>query len=140
MANGLEESKSKGEVIAEMIKKAGYFQKEVADKIGLGENYLSRALRNDTLSAKSIQKIAGVLGISVQELCNFSTIPPYRWSDAVRVVNEPQAAYGNEVEALREEIRRLKQQNAEMAKELEKRGEMNSDLLEILKSLAKGEK
>jgi hypothetical protein len=41
---------------------------------------------------------------------------------------------------LREEIRRLKQQNAEMARELEKRGEMNSDLLEILKSLAKGEK
>lgn len=43
-------------------------QKELADKIGMTEAGLNRALKNDTLRFKDLRKIADVLGVKVYEL------------------------------------------------------------------------
>lgn len=93
-----------------------------------------------------MQKVAAAFDITISALIDPKTSVSYRSArslEGLSMVNEVQVPYlspGENLAALRDENRRLKEQIAEMAKELEKRGEMNSDLLEILKSLAKGEK
>lgn len=50
-------------IVAIIIKKAGYNQKEIADLIGVRENYFNRSINKDPVPAKLLAKIADVLGV-----------------------------------------------------------------------------
>ncbi len=59
-----------GRRIAELRKQAGLTQEELAERLGVGWRYLSRAERGENLTLRTMAKIANVLGVEVKSLLN----------------------------------------------------------------------
>lgn len=59
-----------GRKIAELRRKAGLTQEELAEKLGVGWRYVSRAERGENLSLLTMAKIANALGVRVKALLN----------------------------------------------------------------------
>lgn len=133
----LQVEKKEMPVIAKIIKKAGYSQKEVSDLIGVRENYLNRAIKKKPLPVDLERKLAEVLGVEVQALGDVSITPPFRWSGPPRTANEPGAVYSaGELAELRREVSDLKKIIGEMAA----KDDLNKRLLDMLDRLTGGEK
>lgn len=59
-----------GRKIAELRRKAGLTQEELAEKLGVGWRYVSRAERGENLTLQTMVKIANALEIRVKALLN----------------------------------------------------------------------
>jgi len=59
-----------GRKIAELRRKAGLTQEELAEKLGVGWRYVSRAERGENLTLQTMVKIANALGVRVKALLN----------------------------------------------------------------------
>lgn len=59
-----------GRKIAELRRKAGLTQEELAEKLGVGWRYVSRAERGENLTLQTMVKIANALGVRVKTLLN----------------------------------------------------------------------
>lgn len=125
-------------IVAIIIKKAGYNQKEIADLIGVRENYLNRSINKDPVPAKLLAKIADVIGVSVHALFDKTTLPPYRYTQIENRLNEPGEKY--EVRESPEHVaaienRMLKERVAQLERLLEEQTAIARDLLGMMKIL-----
>lgn len=59
-----------GRRIAELRKQAGLTQEELAERMGLGWRYISRAERGENLTLFTMAKIANVFEVRVKSLLN----------------------------------------------------------------------
>jgi transcriptional regulator with XRE-family HTH domain len=59
-----------GRRIAELRRKAGFTQEELAEQLGVGWRYVSRAERGENLTLQTMAKIANVFGVRVKSLLN----------------------------------------------------------------------
>jgi transcriptional regulator with XRE-family HTH domain len=57
-----------GRRIAELRQLAGLTQEELAEQLGVGWRYLSRAERGENLTLRTMAKIANVFGVEVRSL------------------------------------------------------------------------
>jgi transcriptional regulator with XRE-family HTH domain len=59
-----------GRRIAELRQRAGLTQEELAEQLGVGWRYLSRAERGENLTLRTLAKIANVFGVEAKSLLN----------------------------------------------------------------------
>lgn len=67
-----------GEIIAELIRLAGYTQKEVASLILIGPTHFSRQLGKQPVPALTLRKLSLSFGLTIDQLLTPGFQPPYR--------------------------------------------------------------
>lgn len=109
-----------------LIQSAGYTLKDFASKVGMSRETLHRKLNSAIMDHALVTKAAEVLQLEESEIIG----------DAIRVVSEPQAPYGDyEIAALRKEVADLKRQISDLAQ----RDDLSREMMEVIKALTKKE-
>lgn len=112
--------KKQGEIIAELIKAAGYTQKEVAGLILVGPTHLSKHLGKQPVPAVTLRKLSVSFGLTIDQLLTPGFQPPYRQAVKLKMADVFPDLPDAEEQDLRAERDRLKKEVERLTKELER--------------------